>query len=86
MAQSFLTFCLVFQTLDRVEAGNRAGILIKNVKEDEMIRRIAAVKAETLQPTRGVLATIYMLSKKELTKDRSLPLISGKDFTMLFKT
>ena len=27
-----------------------------------------------------------MLSKKELTKNRSLPLVSGKDFTMSFKT
>ena len=46
------------KTLDRVEAGDQAGILIKNVKRDEVKRGMVAVKAGTVQPTRGLLATV----------------------------
>jgi len=46
------------KTLDRVEAGDQAGILIKNVKRDDIKRGMIAVKTGTVQPTRGVLATV----------------------------
>ena len=48
------------KTLDRVEAGDQAGVLIKNVKRDEVKRGMIAVKAGTVQPTRGVLATVSL--------------------------
>ncbi|CAK8692826.1 unnamed protein product [Clavelina lepadiformis] len=71
--------------LDRVEAGDQAGLLIKNLKREDLRRGMVAVKSGTFKPTRGIVATIFMLSKKEVT-GRAVPLVSGKDVSILFKT
>ena len=52
------TMEMFHKTLDRVEAGDQAGVLIKNVKRDEIKRGMVAVKAGSVQPTRGLQTTV----------------------------
>ena len=46
--------------LDRVEAGDQAGLLIKNLKREDLRRGMVAVKSGTFKPTRGIVATVHI--------------------------
>ena len=46
------------KTLDRAEAGDTCGILIKGAKREDLKRGMVAVKAGTLRPARSIMATV----------------------------
>lgn len=56
------TMEMFHKTLDRVEAGDQAGILVKNVKRDDIKRGMVAIKSGSAKPTRGLQATVSILS------------------------
>nr|XP_009861134.1 elongation factor Tu, mitochondrial isoform X2 [Ciona intestinalis] len=72
------------KTLDRVEAGDQAGVLSKGIKREEVRTGMVAVKAGSIKPTRSLNATVYLLSSKEGGADK--PLTHGSEQMMFFKT
>uniref|UniRef100_H2ZEC1 Elongation factor Tu, mitochondrial n=1 Tax=Ciona savignyi TaxID=51511 RepID=H2ZEC1_CIOSA len=72
------------KTLDRVEAGDQAGILSKGIKREDIRTGMVAVKAGSIKPTRSLIATVYLLSEKE--GGGSKPITSGSEQMMFFKT
>jgi len=53
------------QTLDRAEAGDQVGALIKGVKRDELKRGMIIAKPGTLKLANKAMAQVYVLSKEE---------------------
>ena len=49
------------QTLDRAEAGDQAGILVKGLKRNEIKRGMVGVLAGSQKPARSVKATVSIL-------------------------
>ena len=67
------TMEMFHKTLDRVEAGDQAGILVKNVKRDDLKRGMVAVKAGSVKPTRGLVSTVSFYSGVGAVKMRAFP-------------
>nr|CAB3267379.1 elongation factor Tu, mitochondrial [Phallusia mammillata] len=72
------------KTLERCEAGDSAGLLVKGVKREELRRGMVAVAAGQIRPARSIIAQFYLLSKSEGGRDKPIP----NDFSamLFFKT
>lgn len=72
------------KTLDRAEAGDQAGLLVKGLKRTDVRRGMVGVLAGTQRPARSIQATVYMLGKGEGGEDK--PLSNEHNSTMFFET
>jgi len=79
------TMEMFHKTLDRAEAGDQAGILVKGLKRNEIKRGMVGVLAGSQKPARSVKATVYMLGADE-AEGNIAPLAHDAVYSMFFET
>jgi len=72
------------KTLDRAEAGDQCGLLVKNVKRDEIRTGMVAAARNSIEPARSIQAAMYMLTEDE--GGNGVPLANNSDYMMFFNT
>lgn len=72
------------KTLDRAEAGDQAGLLVKGLKRNEVKRGMVGVVAGSQRPARSINATVYMLGSDEGGYQK--PIANDANLMMFFET
>lgn len=72
------------KTLDRAEAGDQAGLLVKGVKRTDVKRGMMGVLAGSQRPARSIRATVFRLDSSDGGADR--PINHNSNLQMFFET
>lgn len=72
------------KSLDQVEAGDNAGILLRGIKKEDVERGQVLVKPGSIKPHRTFTAKVYILKKEE--GGRHTPIVSGYRPQFYFRT
>lgn len=72
------------KVLERAEAGDQCGLLVKNVKRDEIRTGMVAAARGSIEPARSIQAAMYMLTEDE--GGNGVPLANNSDYMMFFNT
>jgi len=72
------------KVLERAEAGDNCGLLIKGVKKSQVRSGMVASAKDSILPSRSVFATMYLLSPDE--GGQNTPLSNNAEYMMYFGT
>jgi elongation factor Tu len=70
--------------LDKAEAGDNIGVLLRGIEKEEIIRGMVLAKPGTIKPHRKFKGEVYVLSKEE--GGRHTPFFSGYRPQFYFRT